>query len=104
MVQIHPAPQIEQNMIEPIERPDITSAEQLDRELVKFSKQHPDQYATAGVTFGLCRLYLYDQQPRTDTPDTVASYQEYGGFHKSGEVREPTKRWFRAYQRVPYLG
>lgn len=81
----------------------ITSDGQLRAALGQESLNRPGKIVTAHVQFGTVRFYVRDRQPTTDSPDTVQTYQQDGGFWKNGQVVSPTATWLKRYNFKPIL-
>ena len=88
-------------MTEKIIRNDITTVEQLLQAIKQTSIDNPNKIVTVFSAFGDVRIYIYSRQPRTDTPDTIETFQENGGFWKDGKIIQPSKTWFDKYNFCP---
>lgn len=81
---------------------DVTSKEQLQEIILQTCKDNPGKIVTAATTFGIAtRIYVYARQPRTDSRDTIETFQEDGGFWKDGKIIQPSKTWFDKYNFCP---
>lgn len=81
---------------------DVTSKEQLQEIILQTCKDNPGKIIAAATTFGIAtRIYVYDRQPRTDSRDTIETFQEDRGFWKDGKIIQPSKTWFDRYNFCP---
>ena len=79
----------------------ISSEKEIDEAIIKASNENNGSIIAAYGRFGKLTISIYNHQPRTDTPDTIQTYQTYGGFYKNGSVINPTKTWLDKYNRIP---
>ena len=88
-------------MIKKIIRNDIATVEQLLWAIKQTCIDNPNKIVTASSTLNTVRIYIYSQQPRTDSHDTIETFQEDGGFWKNGKIIKPSKTWFDKYNSCP---
>ncbi len=88
-------------MTDRIERSNIRTEKQIDNEIIKISKKNPTRIITAYARLGKVTFYLYGNQPRIDSADTIQTFKAYGGFYKNGKVIKPTKTWFNRHNFIP---
>ena len=79
----------------------ITSETEAHNEIIKASKANPNMIVTAYGRFGKLTIKTHTHQPRTDSADTIQTYQVYKGFFKNGEIINPTKTWLDKHNRIP---
>ena len=79
----------------------VSSEKEINEAIIKASNDNPNKIVAGYGRFGKLTIKVYDRQPRTDTPDTIQTYQTYGGFFKDGEVINPTKTWLDKHNRIP---
>jgi len=78
-----------------------TNLKEHAKEIKQISLNNPGKIVTAYARFGHSTAYVHDKQPRTDSPDTIQTYEEDGGFWKNGKIVSPTKAWFKRYNFIP---
>ena len=78
----------------------VTTEDELTAEMYQLS-QGNSYVITCYARLGKADIYLYDNQPTTDTPDTVQTYKYYGGFIRNEAIVKPTKRWMDRYNYIP---
>jgi len=87
-----------------VKRPDITNEKELDREIVRLSKQHPKKYITYSIMWCKVTVYLHDHKPQSLTFDAEYTYRQRGGFFKNGEIVKPSNTFVNRFEFCPYLG
>lgn len=66
---------------------------ELKDKVTSISRNHPDKAVTVLVSFGTCRVMIYDSLSRVpvDSPDTRQMLFSYGGLaFVNGELKQPT--------------
>jgi hypothetical protein len=92
-------------MIKKITRTDITNDTQLERELIKVSKDNPKKYITFFVTFGKTRIFIHDRKPQSpNTGGSDETFRTFGGFFRNGEIVKPSETFIKKFSFCPVLG
>ena len=79
----------------------ITSEAEGNEAIMKASKANPSKIITAYGRWGKLDIFINDRQPRTDSLDTIQTYNLNGGFIKNGKVINPTKTWMDKHNKIP---
>ncbi len=89
-------------------RTDITTEEQLDREIVKTSKANPTKYLTYFVTpnkhWGTFKtwIFLHSRKPQSGTTGGAENtYRHHKGFFKNGKIIKPSNTFIKRYNFCP---
>ena len=88
-----------------VSRNQIQTDEDIEKAIVKVSKENPDSYVTANLFLRKLEIYIHGRKPQSITSGGAEnSYRHYGGFHKNGSVVKPSNSFMKKYDFAPVLG
>lgn len=95
-------------MAKQIVKTNITSEKQLDKVIVKASKDNPQKYITYLVTFGQnygefkTWIFIHDRKPQSlNVAGAEETYRNHGGFFKDGKIIKPSDSFVKKYNFCP---